>query len=97
LRDIKMEKVAYLLKIRGRVTGVGFRWFVFDLSSRFKSITGYVRNLSSGTVEVFIQGNSDEVELMIQELKIGPPYARIDSIEMTSVKFDESIINFTIR
>ncbi|HPO90704.1 MAG TPA: acylphosphatase [Victivallales bacterium] len=92
-----MEKKACLIRIKGKVTGVGFRWFTLDMSSKYKSITGYVRNLCSGEVEALIQGSFDEVELMIQGLKIGPPYAKVDSIEITPVKFDETIKNFTIR
>jgi len=44
----------------GRVQGVGFRYTTLRLAGRFR-VTGSVRNLPAGTVELVAQGESDEL------------------------------------
>ena len=48
------------VKFWGRVQGVGFRWNVKDVSSGY-SVTGYVKNLSDGSVEMLAEGEEHEV------------------------------------
>jgi len=48
------------VKFGGRVQGVGFRWNVKDVSSEY-SVTGYVKNLSDGSVEMLAEGEEEEV------------------------------------
>ena len=43
------------IKYNGNVQGVGFRWNVFELSKSY-SVTGYVKNLASGEVELLVEG-----------------------------------------
>ena len=52
----------------GNVQGVGFRWNVIQVASSY-SVTGYVKNLSSGNVEMMIEGNRKEVFLMVGEVE----------------------------
>lgn len=92
-----MKKAAYLVKIYGRVTGVGFRFFVLDKSREYPSVTGYVRNVCRGEVEVLVQGDEDEVEAMIGCLRLGPPYADVESLEKIKVNFQPEIKDFQIR
>ena len=49
----------------GRVQGVGFRYTVATLARQFQ-VVGYVRNLSSGDVELQAEGNSQELENFIE-------------------------------
>ena len=48
----------------GRVQGVGFRWQVMQVSKDF-AVTGFVRNLEDGTVELLVEGDSSEVSRMV--------------------------------
>ena len=48
----------------GRVQGVGFRWQVNQIA-KFFSCSGYVKNLSDGTVELIVEGTSKEVKGMV--------------------------------
>ena len=48
------------IKYNGNVQGVGFRWNVFELSKSY-SVTGYVKNLASGEVELLVEGKKSEV------------------------------------
>ena len=45
---------------RGQVQGVGFRWTTRRLAARF-AVTGFVRNLSAGDVELVVEGEQEEV------------------------------------
>ena len=45
------------IKYNGNVQGVGFRWNVFELSKSY-SVTGYVKNLASGEVELLVEGKN---------------------------------------
>lgn len=51
----------------GDVQGVGFRWTARNLARDY-SVTGYVRNLSDGTVECLVEGEPQEADAFIAEL-----------------------------
>ena len=52
----------------GNVQGVGFRWNVMQIASSY-SVTGYVKNLISGRVEMMVEGNKKEAFLMVAEVE----------------------------
>jgi acylphosphatase len=68
--------------IEGHVQGVGFRFFVQDAAVRLR-LTGWVRNLWDGNVEVMAEGDRPALEQLIAELRRGPRGARV-----TGVKFE---------
>lgn len=74
-----MTSVRFL--VRGRVQGVGFRWFVSRQARRL-GIGGYVRNLPDGTVEVLALSD-DPVALnqLAGLLAEGPGHAEVESVE----------------
>ena len=51
----------------GRVQGVGFRWLAVS-KARLLGLTGWVRNLSDGSVEMEVQGKREEIGKMISML-----------------------------
>lgn len=52
----------------GRVQGVGFRFTAYHIANRHK-LTGFVRNLPDGTVEMLAQGKSEQVDDCIREIQ----------------------------
>ncbi|MEN3203120.1 MAG: acylphosphatase [Atribacterota bacterium] len=66
------------LVLRGRVQGVGYRYFVLRKSQEF-DITGVVRNLPTGEVEVIAEGEEEEVRRFFEEVKKGPAAAHVVS------------------
>lgn len=66
--------------VRGRVQGVGFRWWTrrkaFDLG-----LWGTVRNRPDGTVEVHAAGELDRLEAFAAELEVGPLGARVEGVD----------------
>ncbi len=51
----------------GTVQGVGFRFSANSVAQRYR-LTGYVRNLSNGSVEMLIQGRPDDIDDCLSEI-----------------------------
>jgi acylphosphatase len=66
--------------VKGRVQGVGFRWYVMREASAL-ALRGWVRNTSAGHVEVLAAGTAQEHEALYSVLLRGPLGARVDAIE----------------
>ena len=90
-----MEK-AYLIKVSGRVTGVGFRYAALLEAGKYPALKGYVGNVGYGQVEALLQGEEEEVGMMIDWLKVGPRFARVDNIVVEVVALDEKLRKFDI-
>jgi acylphosphatase len=82
--------------VRGRVQGVGFRWFV-EREAHTLQITGWVRNNHDSTVEVFAQGTRDQLAGLHQRLREGPRAARVDEVEVTDADPTPGLTSFQIR
>lgn len=68
------------VSVRGRVQGVGFRWFVRE-QARGLGLTGWVRNTPDGAVEVLAVGKDDALRKLRALLGSGPSGARVSHIE----------------
>ena len=66
--------------VRGRVQGVGYRWFVRELAESL-GLTGWARNRDDGAVEIEAEGTAQALDEFARRLKDGNPAARVDSIE----------------
>jgi acylphosphatase len=67
------------IEVRGRVQGVGFRWFARE-SARRNGLAGWVRNREDGCVEVAASGPREAVERFLGEVRRGPAGARVDEL-----------------
>jgi len=66
--------------VRGRVQGVGFRWFVRE-RARALGLTGWVRNRDDGSVEVLALGEEASLRQLRSLLGTGPSGARVSAVE----------------
>jgi acylphosphatase len=66
--------------VRGRVQGVGYRWFV-DYEARQLGVAGWVRNNFDGTVEVLAMGSAEQHTALRGKLQAGPRAARVDEVQ----------------
>jgi acylphosphatase len=72
--------VARHFLIRGRVQGVGFRYFVEQAAHR-EGLSGWVRNARDGSVEAHVEGDAEAVERFDLTIRRGPPLARVEAVE----------------
>jgi len=92
-----MDELASLQAIvYGHVQGVLFRAFV-STRARELGLTGYVRNLSEGTVEVNAEGERNKLEKLIGYLEVGPPGARVEKVVTNWSEHTGSYFDFNIR
>ena len=66
--------------IRGRVQGVGFRYFAQQAAAKL-DLTGYVRNLDDGSVEAYAAGPADKLSDFAGLLRQGPRWADVRGVE----------------
>ena len=65
--------------VKGRVQGVGFRWFVHREASELE-LRGWVRNTEDGDVEVVASGNATDLAELRASLRRGPRGSRVDNL-----------------
>lgn len=67
------------LEIRGRVQGVGFRWFIVEKAEQLK-LAGWVRNRRDGCVELAAAGQPDALKQLEAAAKQGPRGANVEEV-----------------
>jgi acylphosphatase len=82
--------------VRGRVHGVGFRYFVLR-QAEMLGVRGYARNLPDGAVEVVAAGDAGSLEHLAESLRQGPSAARVESLERTELEIVPEFDGFEIR
>lgn len=59
--------IRYLIIFEGIVQGVGFRYTAYSIANKY-NLTGVVRNLDNGNVEIQIQGNEDNINAFLKDI-----------------------------
>lgn len=81
--------------VSGRVQGVFYR----DNTRRWASsigLKGWVRNLPDGRVETLAEGDQESIQTLVEQMREGPPMARIDNIEVEWEEFKGEFSDFRI-
>ena len=81
-------KKSIRLYITGSVQGVFFRDFVKENAEK-NNVKGFVRNLEDGRIEVFLEGDGNDVNKMIEICKKGPKHAQIRNVEEKEERFQD--------
>jgi len=84
------------LIVHGYVQGVYFRDFTSRQAIEL-GLTGYVRNLSEGTVEVQAEGERKQLEKLISYLKVGPPAAKVTKVVTNWSEYTGRYSSFSVR
>jgi acylphosphatase len=90
------DLVAVAGTVSGRVQGVGFR-ISAQWEARRIGVTGWVRNLPDGRVEVHAQGIASRVEEFRDWLDRGPRAARVTAVQVYPVDPDPTSTTFDVR
>ena len=92
----KNATLAHRFVVRGRVQGVGFRWFV-EREAHTLGLSGWVRNKPDGSVEVLAQGGREQLLGLRLRLRQGPRAARVDDVEEFEAKPVSGLNTFRIE
>jgi len=82
--------------ISGFVQGVGFRFFAI-LNARKLGVSGFVRNLRDGRVEVIAEGELENVKAFIKRLREGPPGANVVGVDVRLEKYEGEFSDFSVE
>lgn len=88
--------VARRFRVSGRVQGVGYRYFAYQWAGQLQ-VTGYVRNLSDGDVDVYAIGTLGQLERFKQKLLQGPMMARVTHLDESPASVDPDYKQFCIE
>lgn len=81
-------KKAVKINIKGTVQGVFFRNFIKENADKLM-IRGFVRNLENKSVEIFAEGEIDNVDKLVDICKTGPKHAVIKDVKVEDARFQD--------
>ncbi|MFH1278747.1 MAG: acylphosphatase [Candidatus Eisenbacteria bacterium] len=90
------ENVRIRVFVRGGVQGVSFRYFTRRAASNL-GLSGWVRNLPDGGVELEAQGPRKDVESLLEEVRTGPPAAEVEGTDVEPIPLQDGESGFGIR
>lgn len=82
--------------VRGRVQGVGFRWFVVRNAHRL-GLTGWVANAPDGSVAVVAEGSQPALDELLGLLREGPAGASVEAVDSRRSTATGSLRGFNVR
>ncbi|HEX3580576.1 MAG TPA: acylphosphatase [Thermoanaerobaculia bacterium] len=85
-----------LIRIHGKVQGVGYRFFATRVARRL-GLRGYIQNNRDGSVEAAVEGEKDAIDEWLEELKEGPRYAEVTKIDQESKEFTGRLPDFDVK
>lgn len=89
------DRIAAMVRIEGKVQGVGFRVWTRDEAMRL-GLAGWVRNDADGSVAALIVGPDAAISAMMQRFRQGPPGASVSRVERQAVSLTETPSEFRI-
>jgi len=86
--DADANSLARRYYVSGMVQGVGYRMFVARVAARC-GVSGYVRNLRDGRVEVLAIGAKENLESLLLALREGPRFASVEKVTEEPAAWDD--------
>ncbi|GAB4237353.1 MAG: acylphosphatase [Acidobacteriota bacterium] len=75
------QREAWRLRVKGRVQGVGFRYFTFRRAEEL-GVKGWVRNLPNGEVEIHAEADRPTLTRFLAAVQQGPPFSAVEDVEL---------------
>jgi acylphosphatase len=85
-----------LIRIHGKVQGVGYRFFATRVARRL-GLKGWIQNTRDGSVEAAVEGDSDAIDRWLEELREGPRYAEVTRIDQERREFKGQFGDFDVK
>jgi acylphosphatase len=89
------DKARVRVLISGRVQGVAYRYFA-EKCAVTHGVTGWVKNLFDGRVEVLAEGGREDLDLFLARLKEGPRMARVEGFDVSWERYAGEFPDFRI-
>ena len=83
------------LFVTGRVQGVFFRQSLKAKSIQ-NDVFGWVKNLQDGRVECLLEGNEENISVLVKWAHDGPANAIVENVEVHNEKFDNEFTKFDV-
>jgi acylphosphatase len=85
-----------VLRIHGKVQGVGYRFFATRVARRL-GLKGWITNTRDGSVDAVVEGEKSAIDEWIEELKEGPRYAEVTHIDQETKEFSGRLGDFDVK
>ncbi len=82
--------------ITGIVQMVGYRWFAVNSAKDLK-LTGWVKNLDDGTVEIKAFGKRGTLNEFVKQLSIGPMYSKVTDVRVREIEYELTYTDFELE
>jgi acylphosphatase len=93
---MKTNKIRCHVFVSGRVQGVFFRQNTLERAKAL-GLKGWVKNTTDGKVEAVFEGEREKIEKILEWMRKGPPFAKVDGLEIEWEDFKDEFENFEIR
>ena len=90
---MKQQRVHLL--VSGKVQGVFFRQALKVIAKK-NNVLGWVRNLKDGHVEAVLEGDTKDINLVVEWTRIGPANSRVDNVEVNNEEFKNEFSMFEV-
>jgi acylphosphatase len=91
-----MAKELRIIKIHGKVQGVGYRFFATRVARRL-GLKGTIESVRDGYVEAIVEGEKSVIDEWLEELKEGPRYAEVTSIDEETKDYTGRLGDFDVK
>ena len=91
-----MPKEQRVIRIHGKVQGVGYRFFATRTARRL-GLKGHIANNRDGTVDAVVEGERETIDEWLEELKEGPRYAEVTKIDQETKDFTGRLGDFDVK
>lgn len=95
MKNINGKVGAHIL-VSGRVQGVAFRYYARNIASQL-GVSGWIKNLPDGKVELLVEGSKNSVEEMVEWCKRGSRMAEVEDIEVDWLPYSGKYNEFQLK
>ena len=85
-----------LIRIHGKVQGVGYRFFATRVARRL-GLKGWITNERDGTVAAVVEGEKSAIDEWLEDLKEGPRHAEVTKIDQETKDFTGKLGDFDVK
>ncbi len=91
-----MPKEQRVIRIHGKVQGVGYRFFATRVARRL-GLKGSIQNNRDGSVDAVVEGEKNVIDEWVEELREGPRYAEVTKIDQETKDFTGRLGDFDVK